>query len=103
MLIYAIVMLATAVIFGVVAVQIYNGKTNMIHDYHQTRVTDKAGYGKSFGKAFGVIPGTMLLSGSVALFGEQAMWGAVAVLAVGLIVGLIAIIRVQKKYNGGVF
>lgn len=100
---YAIIMFATAVIFGVVAEQIYKGKTDFIHDYHQTNVTDRDGYGRAFGKAMGVIAGAMVLSGLIALFGESAIWGAIGILAVGLIVGIIAIIRVQKKFNGGVF
>ncbi len=103
MLVYAIVILFAAVIFAIVAVAIYKGKTDLIHDYHQTHVTDKAAYGKAFGKAFGVLAGAMALSGSVALLGEGAMWGAVAVLLIGLGVGVIAILRVQKKFNGGVF
>ena len=103
MIIYAILMLVTALTFGVVATLIYKGKTDLIHDYHQTKVTDKAGYGKAFGKAIAVIAASMALSGAASLFGESTMWIAVAVLAIGLIIGLIAILRVQKKYNGGVF
>ncbi len=100
---YAIILFVTAVIFGVMAVLIYKGKTNLIHDYHQTKVTDKAGYGKAFGKAMVVIAGAMTLSAIIALLGEAVMWLAVAVLVVGLIAGMVAIVRVQKKYNGGVF
>lgn len=96
-------MFVVAVVFGVMAVLIYKGKTEFIHDYHQTKVTDKTGYGIAFGKAMAVIAVAMALSGAVALFGESAMWGAVAVLIVGLIAGIVAIVRVQKKYNGGVF
>lgn len=103
MVIYAAIMFVTALIFGMVAVQIYKGKTDLIHDYHQTKVTDKAGYGKAFGRAIAVIAGTMALSGAVSLFGKSVMWGAIAVLVVGLIAGFVAIVRVQKKYNGGVF
>lgn len=103
MIAYAIIMFAVAAIFAVVAVQIYKGKTDLIHDYHQTKVTDKAGYGKAFGKAMGIIAGAMALSGAVSLFGESAKWYPIGVLAAGLIVGIFAIIRVQKKYNGGVF
>lgn len=103
MLIYAIIMLATAAVFGVVAMQIYKGKTDLIHDYHQTRVTDKTGYGKAFGKAMAVIAAAMGLSGVVSLFGEAVKWIPVAVLAVGLFIGIFAIVRVQKKYNCGVF
>ena len=50
-----------------------------------------------------VIAGTMALSGVVALFGESAMWGAVAVLLGGLATGIVSIVQIQKKYNGGVF
>lgn len=103
MLIYAIILFVTAVVFGVMAVLIYKGKTELIHDYHQTKVTDKAGYGKAFGKAMAVMAGAMALSGVVSLLGEAAMWSAVAVLMVGLITGIVIVVRVQKKYNGGVF
>ena len=103
MIIYAIVLFLIAVAFAVVAVLLYKGKTDLIHDYHQTKVIDKAGYGKAFGKALSIVAGAMVLSGVISLIGESAAWFAVAVLAVGLIVGMIAIVRVQKKYNGGVF
>ena len=103
MLVYAILMFVLAIIFVVIAALIYNGKTNLIHDYHQTNVTDQKGYGKAFGKAMAVIAGAMALSGAVSLFGESAMGIAVTVLMIGLIAGLIAIFRVQKKYNGGMF
>lgn len=103
MMIYAITMFFVAALFCVVAVLIYKGNTNLIHDYHQTKVMDKAGYAKEFGKATAVIAGALALSGVVSLFGESAMWAAVAVLAVGLIAGIAAIVWVQKKYNGGIF
>lgn len=100
MIAYAIIVFLIAVLFGVFAVLIYKGKTELIHDYHQTKVTDKAAYGKAFGKAMAVIAVAMLLSAVVAFF---AMWCAVVILFAGLIVGIMAIVRVQKKYNGGVF
>ena len=103
MMAYAIIMFITSVIFGILAVQIYNGKTDLIHDYHQTKVSDKAAYGKDFGKAMGGIAATLALSGVVALHGEAYTRIAVAVLSVGLLVGIIAIVRVQKKHNGGMF
>ena len=103
MMLYAILMFAVAAVFGLVAVLIYKGRTQLIHDYHQTKVTDQAGYGKAFGKAMAVIAAAMTISGVIALFGESAMWVAVTVLTVGMIAGLTAIVMVQKKYNGGVF
>ena len=100
---YTITLCLTAVIFGVVARLIYKGKTELIHDYHQTKLADKIGYGKAFGKALGVIAFAMALSGIIALLGEAMMWVACMVLAIGFVVGLILIFCVQRKYNGGVF
>ena len=103
MIIYAIIMFAASLLFGMVAIQIYRGKTSLIHDYHQSKVKDKAAYGKAFGKAMGVITAAMVLSGAVALLGESTAAVAIAVLFVGLLAGIFAIFRVQKKHNDGVF
>lgn len=105
MITYSIIMLLTAVLFGVLGVAIYRGKTNLIHDYHQTNVTDKSAYGKSFGKAMFIISTALLLSGIVSLLGnsEKITLIAVLVLIVGLIIGFIYIFFVQKKYNNGIF
>ena len=101
MILYAAILFAVAALFAVLAVRIYKGKTELIHDYHQTKVKDKAGYGRAFGKAMGLLAATMALSGAVSLFAE-VIW-ALAVLFGGLAFGIAAIIRVQKKFNGGVF
>jgi uncharacterized membrane protein len=97
------IMIVTAVVFGVLAVLIYKGKTDLIHDYHQKKVTDKADYGRAFDKAMGVIAAAMALSGFLALFGEAVMWLPVIVLVIGMAIGIVLIIRVQRKYNGGMF
>ena len=101
MILYAVILLSVAVLFGILAYQIYKGRTDLIHSYHQTRVEDKAAYGKSFGKAFFLLAGALGLSGLLALFTHMTI--AVVALFAGLALGLVAIIRVQKKYNGGVF
>ncbi len=105
MTVYSIIMFLTAALFLVIGVAIYRGKTNLIHDYHQTNVTDKSAYGKSFGKAMFVISTTLLLSGIVSLLGdsEKITLIAVTVLIFGLIIGFICIFLVQKKYNNGIF
>ena len=102
MLVYSIIMFLVAVLFTVLGIAIYKGKTDLIHDYHQTKVTDKSAYGKSFGKAMLVIATVMLLSGIIGLFKNLLML-AVAILIIGLVVGIGCIVAVQKKYNKGVF
>ena len=95
-------MFLVAVLFTILGIAIYKGKTDLIHDYHQTKVTNKSAYGKAFGKAMLVIATVMLLSGIIGLFKNLLML-AVAILIIGLVVGIGCIVAVQKKYNKGVF
>ena len=105
MLAYSIIMFLTAVLFTGLGIAIYRGNTDLIHDYHQTKVTDKAAYGKAFGKAMFVVSMSLLLSGIIGLFGESEAFEriAVAVLFIGLFIGIAWIIAVQMKYNKGIF
>lgn len=101
MFLYSAILLAVAVLFFFLGRSIYRGNTNLIHDYHQTRVEDKAAYGKAFGKAMFTMAAAMALSGLLALFVHGFL--PVLVLFLGLTAGIIQIILVQKKYNNGVF
>lgn len=101
MLLYSIIMAFGAILFAVLGRAVYNGRTNLINDYHQTRVTDQAAYGRAFGKALFVFSAAMLLSGIAELFGDSRI--AVFLLIAGMAVGVVCIVLVQKKYNGGVF
>ena len=105
MYLYSIILFFTALLFGGFSIAIYRGKTELIHDYHQTKVTDKAAYGKAFGKALAVIAVTLLLSGVVGLLGEAPLVIAVSlgVLFIGMGIGTFCIFAVQKKYNNGLF
>ena len=105
MLRYYIILFACAVLFAVLGAAIYRGKTDLIHDYHQTKVTDKAAYGKAFGKSMFVFAAAMALSGIAALLGSGKIFGllSTAVLILGLLLGIGCILAVQKKYNNGVF
>ena len=105
MLTYSLIVFSTGVLFVGLSVAIYKGKTDLIHDYHQTKVTDKAAYGKAFGKAMLVLAAAMLLSGIVGLLGDSdaIAMTAVAILVIGFCVGIGCIVAVQKKYNQGLF
>ena len=105
MILYAVIMLAAACSFFLLGRAVYRGNTNLIHDYHQTKVTDPAAYGKAFGKAMFVVAMTLFLSGIAGLFGDSETTAkiAVAILFAGLILGIGCIIAVQKKYNNGIF
>ena len=98
-------MLVVGAVFCGLSIAIYLGKTELIHDYHRTRVTDKAAYGRAFGKAMFTFTASFFISGIVGLFGDSDGFalGAVAVLLIGMAVGTVCILIVQKKYNGGLF
>ena len=74
-------MFLIAALLAALGIAVYGGRTELIHRYHQTNVTDKEAYARAFGKA--------LL--------------AVAVLVIGTGIGIGRIASVQKKYNGGMF
>ena len=105
MVLYSVILFLAAVPMIKISIAIYQGKTCLIHDYHQTKVTDRAAYGKAFGKAMFVVSMSLLLSGIISLFGDSEVIAmiALAVLFVGLFIGIAGIIAVQKKYNHGIF
>ena len=103
MLLYTLIMAVAAIACMLLGIRIHSGKTELIHDYHQKKVKDKAAYGKAFGKAMFLLAASLGASGIVALFGEAMMWLSMTVLVIGLVVSLVLIVLVQKKYNNGVF
>ena len=102
MILYSVIMFLAAVPFWGVSIAIYRGKTDLIHSYHQTKVQDSAAYGRAFGKAMLILPIAMILSGLGALVSDSPA-PALAVLFLGLTVGICCILAVQKKYNRGLF
>jgi len=102
MLVYSSIMFIMAMVFMVISIALYNGRTDLIHDYHQTKVVDRLAYGKAFGKALFVITIVLILSGIIGLLDNLAML-AIVILIIGLCIGIYGIVVVQRKYNKGVF
>jgi len=101
MLVYSLIMFAGAIVLIIVGILVYKGKTDLIHDYHQTNVTDKKAYGKAMGKALLGFSVPLIAAGVIAFFTKSVL--VTVVLLAGLAVALIPIFVVQKKYNGSVF
>ncbi len=101
MLAYSVIMFLTTVLLMLLSIAIYKGKTNLIHSYHQTKVADKSAYGK----ASFIVAMAPLLSGTIGLLGSSDMIAiiAVAVLIIGIVIGIGFIVAVQMKYNKGIF
>lgn len=105
MLLYSLIMLPVSILLIAFSIAIYNGKTDLIHDYHQTKVTDKEAYGKAFGKALFIVGLAPLCSGIIGFFGDSQaiVITSIAVLLIGFCIGVTCICIVQKKYNNGLF
>ncbi len=105
MIAYSIFMFVIAAFFLIVGIAIYKGNTKLIHDYHQTHVkeSERQEYGRAFAKGMFTICATLIISGIIALFGEEGtiIAASLIVLFAGLIVSFVILAKVQKKYNGG--
>lgn len=107
MLAYSILMFLIGTLFLYLAISVQNGKTSLIKDYHQAKVKEeeKAAYGKGFSKGLFGIAVSLFLSGIIPFFVniKQSVILSLVVLFGGMIISFIIIVRVQKKYNGGMF
>ena len=107
MLIYTIITLAISIPFIWLGIRINRGSLYLIHDYHQKNVKEeeKTTYGKAFSKGMFGMAVSMIVSGLVALLGESKsfMIASLVVLFLGFAISITVLLRVQKKYNGGVF
>lgn len=107
MLIFAIIMSLTGLIFLGFGIAIYKGHTGLIHDYHQKNIpqNDLPAYGRKFSAGMFTMSAALFVSGIISLFGESkpVVLTSVAVMTVGFIISFVIFARVQKKYNGGFF
>ena len=103
MLASCIFMFVLSVLCLVLGVKIRKGNTKLIHDYHQTHIkeSDLLEYGKEFSNGMFTLTGALLLSGILYLIGSPI--GAIGILFAGILVSVLIFVKVQKKYNGGIF
>ena len=104
MLVYSVIMFAAAVLIFAVGFAVYRGRTDLIIDYHQKHVKaeELPAYGRAIGKGLFALGAALALSGIIALFGGErtAPRVSLAVLGAGIILSVIILVCVQKKYNG---
>ena len=105
MLVYSVIMFLSTALLMLVSIAIYKGKTNLIHSYHQTKVADKSAYGRAFGKALFIVAMAPLFSGVIGLLGSSDTMAviSVAIVIIGIVIGMGFIVKVQMKYNKGIF
>lgn len=104
MVIYCLLMILLGVTFWILGNKISNGHTELIHQYHQTNVSqeNKCAYSKNFSKGMYGLALSMMASGVVALLNFSSKI-YVGIFLFGVAISLWQIVNVQKKYNGGIF
>ena len=101
MLIYALILFAVSALFTGIGIALFRGKTDLIMEHHQTRVTDKTAYARAFSVPMFIIAGSMALAGILAL--PDMAWISVGVLLSGLTVSIVWIIGIQMKHDKSIF
>ena len=105
MIVYSVIMFAAAALFALFAILIAKGNTSLINCYREERVKDKPTYCKKIGQSLFIMAATMLISGIISLLSdtETVILIALGVLIAGVLVGIVRLFHVQKKYGGGIF
>lgn len=107
MVLYSILVVAVAALIGIFGMLIYRGNTKLIHEYHMSNVkeSERLQYARAVGKCLIILALMLAISGSVAFGGNNLLFViiSVAIVFLGLVVFIIAIFRVQKKYNNGIW
>ena len=103
MIIYSIILIIVAIVLAVIAIRINKGQTDLIINYHQSRVKpeEKLRYARDFSKGIFCLSGTMLIAGITVLFTKVLI--ADIILVAGIIISVVILVRVQNRYNKGVF
>lgn len=79
------------------------GKTDLIMSYHQNNIKDIEGYGNAMGKTIFSMGIITLITGFLFLFNNLSEWISLGFMFSGITICIIQIVRIQRKYNRGVF
>ena len=107
MIIYGIIVLTVSIPFLAIAVLVMLGKANLIHSYHQENVKDKdkKKFSLLIGIALLIASLGMMVSSIMALILKESVnpYIYLVILGVSLLISIVFILIVIKKYNGKIF
>lgn len=107
MIAYSIILLVVALLFFAVGIAIYRGNAKLIHDYHQENIkkSERPKYCRDFSAGMFALAAALLISGIIPLVVKEGSFliALFILLVSGLISSIIILVKVQKKYNGGLF
>lgn len=100
MIMYQLILFVVSLIILVLGIKIYKGNTKLIHSYHQENIKkeDLNKYAKAFAMGMFSISFVLFFDG-VLSFITQNFLIIDSFLLIGLVLSLIYIISVQKKFN----
>ena len=105
-----IVCIILSIVFIVIGIINAKGNISMLHSYHRNRVKkeDILPFGKKVGAGMIIIGISMMVFGGLSvaadIFSNEILnLVGVAIMGVGLIVGLVITFKAMIKYNGGIF
>jgi len=98
-------MFGCTALFTVFAILIIRGNASLINCYREERVKDKPTYCKKIGQSLFIMAAAMLISGIISMLNDTkaVILIALGVLIAGVLVGIVRLFHVQKKYGGGIF
>lgn len=104
---YSVLLFAVAAVFFGLSEALRRGHIGCIHEYHwkKVREEERPAYARAFARGLRGIACSLLLSGGVALAGETKALAVASVLMLflGMAASFRYLIRVQKRYHGGLF
>ena len=105
MIVYNVIMFGGAALFAVFGTLIAKGNASLINCYREERVKDKPTYCKKIGHSLFIMAAAMLTSGIISMLSDTkaVILIALGVLVAGVLIGIVRLFHVQKKYGGGVF
>ncbi len=107
MIIYSLIMAATGIAFLVIGIAVRHGRADLIHDYHQRNIDPSlmGSYCRELSVGLLGICVSCFASGAISLLGKtrSMMLLSVGALFAGFAVSIVILLKVQKKYNNGLF
>ncbi len=97
-MLYGIIAVILGIIIAFVGYLIHKGNSNLLTVAKDKDISDMEGYSKEIGRTLIIMGGAVLLSGILGFFSTAALISLI-VLALGVIIPLILLGIIRKKYS----
>ena len=103
MWIFSVILIAASLLIAGVGTAVFKGRTGLIHDYHQEKVSEenRPAYGRAIGRGLLCMAVVLFVGGLLPLICE-AEWILKTIRATfifGILLSVLLLVMAQKKYN----